>query len=100
MRSWWRWCASAWATSREMSWSGSWGTGAGSGRRGGGAAAEALRERWFRRMWDVSQHMKVLKQCFSQWFNRRHGRRGTLWEDRFRSVLVEGRGQALRTMAA
>ena len=31
---------------------------------------------------------------------RRHGRKGTLWEDRFRSVLVEGAGLALATMAA
>jgi REP element-mobilizing transposase RayT len=63
-------------------------------------AAEALRERWFSRMWDVSQYMKVLKQRFSQWFNGRHKRRGTLWEDRFRSVLVEGKCHALKAMAA
>ena len=64
------------------------------------SAAEELREKWFCRMWDVSAFMKVLKQRFSQWFNGRHARRGTLWEDRFRSVLVEGKGQALRAMAA
>ncbi|TAE78491.1 MAG: chemotaxis protein CheW [Verrucomicrobia bacterium] len=64
------------------------------------SAAEELRDRWFARMWDVSAFMKVLKQRFSQWFNGRHARRGTLWEDRFRSVLVEGKGQALRAMAA
>jgi hypothetical protein len=51
-------------------------------------------------MWDVSEFMKVLKQRFSQWFNGRHERRGTLWEDRFRSVLVEGKCHALRSMAA
>lgn len=70
--------------------------------RGIGAheAAEALREKWFSRMWDISAFMKVLKQRFSQWFNGRHARRGTLWEDRYRSVLVEGRGNALRAMAA
>ncbi len=62
--------------------------------------AEALRERWFSRMWDVSTYMKVLKQRFSQWFNSKHARRGTLWEDRYRSVLIEGRGNALRAMAA
>lgn len=28
-----------------------------------------------------------------------HGRCGTLWEDRFKSVLVEGSGLALATMA-
>jgi putative transposase len=68
---------------------------------GNDVAAEAERERWFRQMWDVSQFMKVLKQRFSQWFNgtRPVRRRGTLWEDRFRSVLVED-GQALQAMAA
>jgi putative transposase len=70
--------------------------------RGIGAndAAEAVRERWFARMWNVSTFMKVLKQRFSQWFNGQHARRGTLWEDRYRSVLIEGRDHALRTMAA
>ena len=53
-----------------------------------------------RRMWDVSEFMKLLKQRFTQWFNRRMKRTGTLWEDRFKSVLVEGGGDALMTMAA
>lgn len=62
----------------------------------------AERERHLRQMWDVgAPSVKVLKQRFTQWFNgsRPVRRRGTLWEDRFRSVLVE-RGEALRTMAA
>ncbi len=63
-------------------------------------AAEALRQRWWNRMWDVSQFMKGLKQEFTQWFNRVHARSGTLWEERFRSVLVEGTGEALQTVAA
>lgn len=50
-------------------------------------------------MWDLSAFMKVLKQRFTQWFNRKHGRRGYLWEDRFKSVLVES-GHAARTIAA
>jgi REP element-mobilizing transposase RayT len=58
------------------------------------------REQFFRRMWDVSVFMKALKQQFTQWFNRRHARKGTLWEERFRSVLVEGACLALATMAA
>jgi hypothetical protein len=69
-------------------------------KMGAADGAEALRERWFSRMWNVSAFMKVLKQRFSQWFNGKHGRRGTLWEDRFRSVLVEGSSHALRAMAA
>jgi len=43
--------------------------------------------------------MKEPKERFSRWFNKRHGRRGTLWQERYRSVLVED-GEALRTMAA
>ena len=52
------------------------------------------------RMWDVSAFMKLLKQRFTQWYNGRTGRKGTLWEDRFKSVLVEGAGEALEAMAA
>ena len=44
--------------------------------------------------------MKLLKQRFTQWFNRQRGRKGTLWEERFKSVLVEGTGEVLATMAA
>ncbi|MDB6173991.1 MAG: hypothetical protein JWL59_3302 [Chthoniobacteraceae bacterium] len=62
-------------------------------------AAEELRERLFCRMWDVSWFMKMLKQRFTQWYNRRVGRKGPLWEDRFRSVLVEGAGPALAAVA-
>jgi hypothetical protein len=51
--------------------------------------AEELRERFFSTMWDVSYFMRVLKQRFSQWYNGAHDRKGTLWEERFRSVLVE-----------
>src|SRR5210317_1938382 len=56
-------------------------------------------EKYLYRMWDLSQFMKVLKQRFTQWFNKRHGRKGTLWEDRFKSVLVED-GYAARVMSA
>ena len=65
----------------------------------GGVAAEALRERFFCRMWDVSWFMRLIKQRFTQWFNKGRNRTGTLWEDRFESVLIEGAGNALGTMA-
>ncbi len=42
------------------------------------------------RMYDLSQYMKTLKQRYSQWYNHNAGRRGTLWEERFKSVVVEG----------
>jgi len=66
----------------------------------GGEMAEALRARLRARMGDVSEFMKTLKQRFSIWFNANHERFGTLWAERFKSVLVEGEGEVLRTMAA
>ena len=61
---------------------------------------EELRQRLWVQMYDLSQFMKLLKQRFSQWFNRVHDREGTLWEGRFRSTLVEGNSPALATVAA
>lgn len=52
------------------------------------------------RLWNVSEFIKLLKMRFSAWYNTRMGRKGTLWEERFKSVLVEGAGEALVTMAA
>ena len=52
-------------------------------RQGGSEKALAeLRETFLRRMWDISAFMKTLKQQFTQWFNGRHGRKGTLWAQR------------------
>ena len=65
-----------------------------------GEEAAAIRRGLLARMGDVSEYMKTLKQRFSVWYNRTHGRVGTLWSERFKSVLVEGCGNALQTMAA
>ncbi|NCC50363.1 MAG: chemotaxis protein CheW, partial [Spartobacteria bacterium] len=64
-------------------------------------AVEELRGRYLYRMGDISEFMKTLKQRYTQWYNRTHNRRrGTLWEERFKSVMVEDRIEALATMAA
>jgi len=47
----------------------------------------------------LSEFMKTLLQRFTRWFNRTHQRSGTLWEGRYKSVIVES-GIAARTMAA
>jgi putative transposase len=65
-----------------------------------GEEAAAIRRGLLARMGDVSEYMKTLKQRFSVWYNRTHGRVGTLWSERFKSVLVEGHGNPLQTMAA
>ncbi len=59
-------------------------------QRLGGDTLERVRARYLRRMWDLSEFMKTLKQKFTSWFNREHDRVGTLWESRFKSVIVEG----------
>ena len=43
--------------------------------------------------------MKGLLIRFTRWFNGKHTRKGTLWEERFKSVIVQS-GDAARTMAA
>jgi len=50
-------------------------------------------------MHDLSEFMRSLLQRYTRWFNKRQGVRGTLWEDRFHSVIVQS-GLASRTMAA
>ena len=69
-------------------------------REGRNEAAEQLRERFVVRMWDVSWYMRLVKQRFTQWLNARKARAGTLWEGRFRSLLVDGEGDALAVVAA
>jgi putative transposase len=61
--------------------------------------AEAMLEGIWRRMYDLSWFMHGVKGRFTQGFNARHKRKGTLWEQRFQSVVVES-GRALQTMAA
>jgi REP element-mobilizing transposase RayT len=62
-------------------------------RRVGGAAAlqrvEEERNALLRRMGDLSIYMKELKQWISRDYNKKVGRIGTLWEDRFWSNLLE-----------
>jgi len=66
----------------------------------GGESAAWLRRALWARMGDVSAFMKELKQLFSRWYNAQHQRFGTLWAERFKSVLVEGNPRVLRLMAA
>ena len=58
-----------------------------------------IRSRYTRRMHDLSEFMKSLLERFTKWFNRTHSRSGTLWEERYKSVIVED-GAAARMMAA
>lgn len=71
-------------------------------------ARKAGDERWHQeildrfeyRRGDLSFFLKELKQRVTLYMNRRLGRTGTLWEGRYKSVLVEGNETALLTIAA
>jgi REP element-mobilizing transposase RayT len=66
---------------------------------GNPARVTEIHTRFTYRMHSLSEFMKSMLQRFTRWFNRTHERTGTLWEERFKSVIVES-GTAARTMAA
>ncbi len=53
------------------------------------ALVRAIHGRYTYRMHSLSEFMKGFMQRFTQWFNRSHKRSGGLWEDAFKSVMVE-----------
>ena len=57
---------------------------------GGEDAVEAYADTFRRRMFDMAEYMKTLKQLITINFNKRHHREGTLWQRRYTSVLVQG----------
>jgi len=59
-----------------------------------------LLARFERRRGDLSVFLKEFKQRVTIFLNRRSGRSGTLWEGRFKSVLIEGGEEALLAVAA
>jgi REP element-mobilizing transposase RayT len=65
----------------------------------GEAFVQSIHERFTWRMHDLSQFMQGFLQRYTQWHNGQHKRKGHLWEDRFKSVIVED-GLAAKTMAA
>jgi len=69
------------------------------GSAGAGKAAEELKAGYTRRMHDLSIFMQCFKMRFTQWYNHEYSRTGTMWEGRFKSVLVED-GYAARVMSA
>jgi REP element-mobilizing transposase RayT len=66
----------------------------------GEEAVAPLRTRYLKRMGNLSEFEKILKQGFSSWYNHYHNRRGTLWMERFKSVLVEDSSEVRKIMAS
>jgi len=65
-----------------------------------GPEAQSWRRRQLALMGDISPFMKLVKLRFSIWYNHAHRRFGTLWAERFKSVLLEPRGRVVATVAA
>ena len=61
---------------------------------------ERFKRPYLDRLYDLSAFVGEIKQRFSQWYNVRSERNGPLWEDRFKSVLVQGESGVLATVAA
>lgn len=41
------------------------------------------------RLGSISRFVQELKQTFSRWYNKKHDRKGYLWSDRFKGVIVD-----------
>lgn len=55
---------------------------------------------YFRKKWsNLSEFIREIKQTFSRYYNRLHKRRGTLWGERFKSVIVENGAGLLNCLA-
>jgi REP element-mobilizing transposase RayT len=65
-----------------------------------GPEAQSWRRRQLALMGDISPFIKLVKLRFSIWYNHAHRRFGTLWAERFKSVLIEPRGLVVATVAA
>jgi putative transposase len=69
-------------------------------------ADETAVRRWLKargayvvRMHDVSQFMKLFKERCSAWFNKEFTTFGTLWAERFKSLIVQNRAEEIRAVA-
>ena len=58
-------------------------------RAGAADAIESWRRRQVAAMYSLSEFMKRVKQRFTRWYNKRTGLTGVLWEDRYRSTIVQ-----------
>lgn len=69
-------------------------------KRGLDSIAERIRAPYVKRMYNLAEFVKTLKQRMTMAYNKRHNRIGTLWTERYKSVLVEGEREALMAIAA
>lgn len=66
----------------------------------GGEEAEQERARLKTRMGSLPHFIKELKQRYSIWYNRNHDNKGTIWSERYRSLIVQNSTESLSLVAA
>jgi len=65
-----------------------------------GRLVDEQKERYCRRMYNLSQYLKTLKETVSVWYNREYGHEGALWAGRFYSGVIERKHKVLAIVAA
>ena len=68
-------------------------------KRGMEAEVQELLGRFKERLCRLEPFMKELKQRFSRWYNKHHGRRGTLWMERYPAFAQGYGGQARASLS-
>ena len=66
----------------------------------GGEEADELRKRLIARMHNLSAFVSELKQRFSIWYNKNRKNSGTVWSERFRSIIIEDSPEFTAPIAA
>ena len=69
-------------------------------KRGLGATVDDEKSRQCRRMYNLSQYVKTVKERISTWYNETRGHEGCLWQGRFHSGVVERVPDVLAIVAA
>lgn len=63
-------------------------------------SVEAEKNAFRKRMYDMGEFMKTFKQRLTQSYNMRNDRKGTLWEERYKSLLLEATPEVLSAVAS
>jgi len=69
-------------------------------KHGLGHLVDGQKERYCRRMYNLSQYLKTLKETLSMWYNGTYGHQGSLWEGRFYSGVIDCKHRVLAIVAA
>lgn len=67
---------------------------------GSAVKVELAKQALVKRMFSLSQFCKTFKEVYTMDYNKRTGNTGTIWESRFKSMLLDSNYRTLMTVAA